>query len=158
MIVGDTRAVHPPLRSDVHIEEGAEDLSSSATMPEEWTNQLETRLSVEGQLLQMLASLQEQLDEQQVEAIHGREQATLERNTTTCVQNQLLTQIEILHRLESSGYLGGRVLKLHHHLCRQGLLAPRVNGSTTGHSLRVAVNTPRILGCLRSKRLPEWKT
>ena len=102
MIVGDTRAVHPPLRSDVHIEEGAEDLSSSATMPEEWTNQLETRLSVEGQLLQMLASLQEQLDEQQVEAIHGREQATLERNATTCVQNQLLTQIEILQRSQSS--------------------------------------------------------
>ena len=53
---------------------------------------------------------------------------------------------------------GGMVPKLlRHHPCRQGLLTPRISGSATGHSHRVAVSIPRTLDRPRSRRLPEWK-
>jgi len=56
----------------------------------------ETRLPVEGQLIQMLSDLQKQLDEQRAETIRKGEKAALERDTEARVQDQLITQIEIL--------------------------------------------------------------
>ena len=56
--VGGTGVVHPPSRPDVHSEDIIEEQPSQATMLEVGTNQPETRLLAEGQLLQMLASLQ----------------------------------------------------------------------------------------------------
>ena len=58
VVVGGTGVVHPPFRPDVHSEDVIEEQPSQATMLEVGTNQPETRLLAEGQLLQMLASLQ----------------------------------------------------------------------------------------------------
>ena len=43
-----------------------------------------------------LAQLQKRLDEQEAEAAHEREKSVLERDAATRVQNQLLTQVEVL--------------------------------------------------------------
>jgi len=51
-----TNALLPHL--DIYIEDVREEHSSSATAPEAETNEHEIRLPAEGQLLQMLASLQ----------------------------------------------------------------------------------------------------
>jgi len=69
-------------------------------------NQPEARRPAESQLLKMFADLQKQLEKQRAETVRGCEQAALERDTTTSVQNQLLTLIEILLRSQSSEHSG----------------------------------------------------
>ena len=63
---GPTDAHLPHL--SVHIEDIGKEHSSSTTAPEEGINGRDTGLPAEGQLLQMLAGLQRQLDEQRAEA------------------------------------------------------------------------------------------
>ena len=67
---------HPP-NPDVLIEDVREGQSSPPTPPEAGTNGHETQLLAKGQLLQMLASLQRQLDEQRMEAAREPEEAPL---------------------------------------------------------------------------------
>ena len=50
----------------------------------------------------MLASLQKQMEEQRAKANREREKAALERDATACVHNQLITQIEILRKSQST--------------------------------------------------------
>ena len=76
---------------DVHIKNIGEEHSFSTTVPEAETNGHEIWLPTEGQLLQMLASLQRQLDEQRAEAMCECEKAALKRDAMARVQNQLAT-------------------------------------------------------------------
>ena len=69
-----------PSHIDIHIEDIREEHSYLATAPEEGTNGHKTQLPVEGQLLQILANLYRQLDEQRAEADHVREDTALERD------------------------------------------------------------------------------
>ena len=58
MAAGDTGTVYPPPDLDIHIKDANEEHSSPATTLKVGTNQPEMWLPAEGQLLQMLASLQ----------------------------------------------------------------------------------------------------
>jgi len=65
-------------------------------------NAHETRLPSKSQLVQVLSSLQKQLDEQREEAAHEREKAALKRDAVVCAHNQLFVQIETRRRSQPS--------------------------------------------------------
>ena len=92
---------HPP-HPNVLIEDIGEGQSSPPTILRTEANGHDTRQSVEGQLIQMLPNLQKQLDDQRSVAMCECEKVVLERDVSACVQNQLVTQIEILLKSQSA--------------------------------------------------------
>jgi len=80
-----------------------EEHSSPTITSEEEANKHESRLPTEGRLLQMLAQLQKRLDEQEAGTTRKHKKFFLERDAAMRVQNQLLTQMEVLRRARARG-------------------------------------------------------
>ena len=84
-----------PIISDVHITD-AEDFQSSAASPQRVLTAMSEPRHINEQLLQMLFSLQKQMEEKKTEMGRLREAATFEKDEAAYVQARLLKRVDIL--------------------------------------------------------------
>jgi len=64
----------------------------------------------------MLSGLQKQMDEQWADAAHDREKATFEREVTPCLHNQMIVEIKMLRKSQSTRnqMIEVSLLRFHH--------------------------------------------
>jgi len=105
----------------------------------------------------MLSNLQKQMDEQRAEAARDREKAILQREAVTHLHNQLVADMEILRKSQSTNQRieGSRTHSSPSNATR--VTRTKSNRRRDRSLSLVTVSTPRTLGRTGSQKLLTWR-